>query len=299
MKLAIRRLMSATAMAGLIVAIPLTYAAHAADDDANPAGINRGFNPDTGQINPGFDVKNPSSSTARPIPTPEEARAAKMAVVSMQPALGNDGAAPVPRTDNMRPETKDGQATAGGPQATNASDDPMRNGSQPNGGENGPALNGDNQPRAATMGSGSRDGNAANSQTPPTEASSSGSAAAQIASSPGPIGATAQTLPAKLSPRNDILDRVPIMAMPMVLTDQQRQQIYQAVMADKSAAVAGVDNLKPASALPTDMALNDTHPLPEAVQSSPLLKGLHYVKGKNKVLLVEPSTRVVVDQFTS
>ena len=65
----------------------------------------------------------------------------------------------------------------------------------------------------------------------------------------GPIGATIQTMPAKFSRRNDLLDHMPMMAWPLRLSEQQRQQIYQAVMADKSAPAAGADALKPASAL--------------------------------------------------
>jgi hypothetical protein len=42
--------------------------------------------------------------------------------------------------------------------------------------------------------------------------------AATLAS--GPIGATLQTMPAKFSQRNDVLDRLPTMAWPLPLTDQ-------------------------------------------------------------------------------
>ena len=43
----------------------------------------------------------------------------------------------------------------------------------------------------------------------------------------GPIGATGQTMPAKFSARNDVLDRAPIMACTPKLSDQDRQQIYK------------------------------------------------------------------------
>lgn len=115
----------------------------------------------------------------------------------------------------------------------------------------------------------------------------------------GPIGSTGQTLPAKFSKRNDILDRVPIMAWPLSMSDQQRQQIYQAVMADKSQPAAGADALVPTSALTTDQALNGMHVLPANVRDIANVKGLNYVKGKNKVLLVEPATRIVVDEITA
>ena len=82
----------------------------------------------------------------------------------------------------------------------------------------------------------------------------------------GPIGSFGQTIPAKFSKRNDILDHVPIMALPLRLTDEQRKQIYDAVMADKSQPVAGADALKPTSELSPDQALNGMRPLPESVR---------------------------------
>ena len=50
----------------------------------------------------------------------------------------------------------------------------------------------------------------------------------------GPIGSFGQTIPAKFSKRNDILDHVPTMAIPLPLTDEQLKQIYDAVMAENS-----------------------------------------------------------------
>ena len=87
------------------------------------------------------------------------------------------------------------------------------------------------------------------------------------------------------------------MAWPSRLSDQDRQKIYQAVMADKSQPAAEADALKPASELSTDQALNGMHALPESVRG--MVNGLQYVKAKNKVLLVTPSTRTVVDEITS
>jgi hypothetical protein len=113
----------------------------------------------------------------------------------------------------------------------------------------------------------------------------------------GPIGATIQTMPAKFSRRNDLLDHMPMMAWPLRLSEQQRQQIYQAVMADKSAPAAGAEALKPASALAFEQ-LQDMHPLPQGIAGIDGLQGLKYVKGKDKVLLVRPSTGIVVDQLT-
>ena len=145
---------------------------------------------------------------------------------------------------------------------------------------------------AATMGLGPRDA-IAGSQQP-----SDGNASAEPPPS-GPIGSFGQTIPAKFDRRNDILDRVPIMAIPLPLNDQQRKQIFDAVMADKTQLVAGADALKPASELSPNQALNGMHPLPESVRGIDGVTRLYYVKAKGKVLLVEPASRTVVGQITS
>lgn len=113
----------------------------------------------------------------------------------------------------------------------------------------------------------------------------------------GPIGSFGQTIPAKFSKRNDILDQVPIMAIPLPLTNQQLNQIYHAVMADNTQPTVGAEALKPASELSPDQALNDMHPLPASLHGIDGLAGLYYVKGQKKVLLVEPAIRTVVDQI--
>jgi hypothetical protein len=114
---------------------------------------------------------------------------------------------------------------------------------------------------------------------------------------PGPIGATLQTMPAKFSQRNDLLDHMPMMAWPLPLNEQQRQQIYQAVMADNSQAIEGASAIKPASSLSIEQK-RDLRPLPQAVTGIDGLQGLKYVKGKDKVFLVRPSTGIVVDEIT-
>jgi hypothetical protein len=140
------------------------------------------------------------------------------------------------------------------------------------------SSNAGGQPALETMGRGS----SASGEPPPS----------------GPIGSVGETLPAKFSERNDILDRTPIMALPLPLSDQQRRQIYEAIMADKTQPDAGADALKPASQLSTNQALNEMHPLPTSVSGIDGVTRLQYMKSKNKVLLVEPATRTVVEQIT-
>jgi hypothetical protein len=114
----------------------------------------------------------------------------------------------------------------------------------------------------------------------------------------GPIGSFGQTTPANFSNRNDILDHVPTMAIPLPLTDEQRKKIYDAVMAENSQAPAGADMLEPASELSPDQALNGMHPLPASVRDIDGVARLYYVKAKEKVFLVEPAVRTVVGQIT-
>jgi len=125
--------------------------------------------------------------------------------------------------------------------------------------------------------------NAASSEPPPS----------------GPIGSFGQTIPAKFSKRNDTLDHVPIAATPLALTAEQRKQIYDAVMEEKSQPVAGADKLKPADELSPDQALNGMQPLPESVRSIDGVSRLYYIKSKDKVLLIEPNVRTVVSEITA
>ena len=115
----------------------------------------------------------------------------------------------------------------------------------------------------------------------------------------GPIGSFGQTIPAKFSKRNDILDHLPTMAIPLPLTQEQRKQIYDAVMAEKSQPVVGADALELASELSPNQALNGMRPLPESVRSIDGVSRLYYIKAKEKVLLIEPNVRTVVGQITA
>lgn len=228
-----------------------------------------GFNPGTGQINPGGQERAPvQSSELSNIPTPEESRRALRTPISKQPSLGDVASTPRPEMQTFGgPNTQqEAQNAAGGPQdLTTIGSAPDSNASKT-----------DAHGTSATIGT-------ATGEPPPS----------------GPIGSVGETNPAKFSKRNDILDRTPIMALPLPLSDQQRTQIYDAVMADNSQPVAGADALKPASELSPNQALNGMHPLPESVRSIDGVTRLYYVKAKGKVLLVEPATRTVVGEMTS
>jgi hypothetical protein len=95
-----------------------------------------------------------------------------------------------------------------------------------------------------------------------------------------------------------VLDRLPIMAWPLKLDEQQRQQIYQAVMAENTQAAPNADALTPASAL-SFAQTEAMHPLPAALRQISGLENLSYVKANDKVLLVRPNTAIVVDEITA
>lgn len=133
---------------------------------------------------------------------------------------------------------------------------------------------------------------------PPSSAgqATTGVAPATAAAPPGPIGATLQTMPAKYSRRNALLDRVPATIWPLQLNEQQRQKIYRTIMAEPARPAAGLAKLKPASALSYEQ-LRDARPLPSALSSIDALHGLQYIRDKDRVLLVRPPTGIVVDQI--
>jgi hypothetical protein len=110
----------------------------------------------------------------------------------------------------------------------------------------------------------------------------------------GPIGAGAQTMPAKFDEAVAARDRIPIMARPLPLSDDQRRQIYDRVMEDAQAPVAQA-SAQPATVLPDAVTLNT---LPSGLEDQiPAIRGYKYVKLQDKVLLVSPANRVVVGEI--
>jgi hypothetical protein len=238
-----------------------------------------GFKPATGQINPGVEEQAPTqSSEIVRIPTPEESYVALMMPISGQPSAGTMPTDPRPylpsatapgktQIEDAPKAQRESQNAAGGPQGlTTTGSTPVSKGSTGT-----PST-------SVTTGKGS----SASSELPPS----------------GPIGSVGETIPAKFSRRNEILDRTPIMAWPLPLSDGQRKQIYDAVMAEKSQPVGGADALKPTSELSPNQALNDMRPLPASVRSIDGVSRLYYIKAKDKVLLIEPNVRTVVGQIT-
>jgi hypothetical protein len=106
--------------------------------------------------------------------------------------------------------------------------------------------------------------------------------------------ADSQTVPAKFSERNAGLDKLPMMALPLPLNDEQRRAIVDSVK--QANAPEQSTAAKPADALPGDIAMHD---LGESANSIPQVEGLKYVRTPDRVLLVRPEIRVVVGELES
>ncbi|HZP78726.1 MAG TPA: hypothetical protein VFB45_21495 [Pseudolabrys sp.] len=118
-------------------------------------------------------------------------------------------------------------------------------------------------------------------------------AAAAPAPGQGPIGATDQTMPAKFSSRNDKLDHLPIMALPLPFSDAQKQQIAQAVRKDSHSTVDFA--AAPAQQVPYNLAL---YPLPnELTAQIPEAADYRVLKLTDKIVLVNPADRAVVGEI--
>jgi hypothetical protein len=100
-----------------------------------------------------------------------------------------------------------------------------------------------------------------------------------------------QTVPAKFSARNDRIDKTPIMAMSLGLTDEQKKKIAESV--GRAGAPTLQTSAKPAEELPWGVAIHD---LPN-VATDPLLPKVKYVRTSDRILLVWPDNRVVAEEI--
>ena len=103
--------------------------------------------------------------------------------------------------------------------------------------------------------------------------------------------ADSQTVPAKFSKRNDAIDKLPIFGMSLGLSDAQKRAIVESVRA-ANVPVANT-RAKVAEELPWDVTVND---LP-ASANDPALAKLKYVRTQDRVLLIEPSNRIVIGEI--
>jgi hypothetical protein len=103
--------------------------------------------------------------------------------------------------------------------------------------------------------------------------------------------ADSQTVPAKFSKRNDAIDKLPIMGMSLGLSDDQKRKIVESVRAANAPVQS--TTAKAAEELPWNVTVHD---LP-ASANDPALAKLKYVRAPDRVLLVEPTNRIVVGEI--
>jgi hypothetical protein len=105
--------------------------------------------------------------------------------------------------------------------------------------------------------------------------------------------AETSTTPSKVSQHNAQLDAIPLMARGPQLTDAQRKLIVERVMATGGAA-ARVDAF-PTVQLPAGIVM---HPWPGDIAGEvPGIRDTKYVKLSDKVLVVRPESRIVVEEI--
>ncbi|MEA3025064.1 MAG: hypothetical protein QOF91_349 [Alphaproteobacteria bacterium] len=102
-----------------------------------------------------------------------------------------------------------------------------------------------------------------------------------------------QTVPAKFSKRNDAIDKLPILGMSLGLNDAQKRAILDSVRAAN--APVATTRAKVSDELPWDVTMND---LPGSA-NDPALARLKYVRVQDRILLVEPSNRIVVGEIAN
>jgi hypothetical protein len=100
-----------------------------------------------------------------------------------------------------------------------------------------------------------------------------------------------ETVPSKFSPRNAKLDALPIMAIPLALTDEDKQRIRNA--AQKTPTVR--TEARPADLLPFGLEVRE---LPVQVTSAvPAVRNYGFVRTADRVLLVIPASRIVTAEI--
>ena len=121
----------------------------------------------------------------------------------------------------------------------------------------------------------------------PSEASTDGMTTREVP------GAVRETMPAKYSKDNAERAQLAIMQTPVLLNDEQKQSIWQAVGQRGATASTKGETVHAETGvfLPSPVAAEE---FPAGLQNSvPALRGLKYVKVDDKVLLVQPANGIV------
>jgi hypothetical protein len=110
-----------------------------------------------------------------------------------------------------------------------------------------------------------------------------------------PIGATRDTMPSKFNPDVAAHDRIPIMARPPALTDEQKRQIYDDVMNNAGIPITQT-TAATGTVLPGSVEARDLDP--SVTDQIPVIRGYKYIKAQDKVLIVSPPPdRIVVGEI--
>ena len=107
--------------------------------------------------------------------------------------------------------------------------------------------------------------------------------------------ADGQTVPSKVSERNAKLDETPIMALPLGLSDDQKRRIVETVT--KSNAPVAAITAKPADMLPATTQASEFSA--EVKAEVPMTADLHFVRTKDKILLVRSPNMVVTGEIAA
>jgi len=101
----------------------------------------------------------------------------------------------------------------------------------------------------------------------------------------------AQDEPAKFSAKNDQIDKTPIMAYPIPLTDQQKRAIAQHF---SGAPVSNI-TAKPSEEVPATLALQE---LPQELAASmPAVRDYKFLRLSDRILVVNPRESIVVGEI--
>ena len=104
-----------------------------------------------------------------------------------------------------------------------------------------------------------------------------------------------QTVPSIVSERNARLDAMPIMALPLGLTDEQKRRVAASVA--KSNAPVSEIIAKPADILPATTPVSAFSA--EVTADAPMLGDISFIRTKDKILLVRAPNMVVTGEIST
>jgi hypothetical protein len=104
----------------------------------------------------------------------------------------------------------------------------------------------------------------------------------------------AQADPAKFNARNDQIDHAPILAYPLLLSDEEKGALYQQLSQLPAASVE--INAKPSQQVPTTLELQE---LPADLAAKlPGIRDYKFLRLSDRILVVNPRESVVVGELT-